>query len=60
MNTPGTFIGYLSLKSELVKFMPTLGFRRVGAWLCVFVFLKRVNISVARERVCVWCTGGAL
>lgn len=60
MNTPGTFIGYLSLKSELVKFMPMLGFRRVGARLCVFVFLKRVNISVAYVRVCMWCTGGAL
>lgn len=60
MNTPGTFIGYLSLKSELVKFMPTLGFRRVGARLCVFVFLKRVNICVAYVPVCMWCTGGAL
>lgn len=40
MNTPGTFIGYLSFKSQLEKFMPTLGFRRVGAWRCVFVCLR--------------------
>ncbi len=29
--------------------MPTLGFRRVGAWLCVCVF-RRVNINMC---VCV-------
>lgn len=45
MNTTGTFIGYLSFRSQLEKFMPTLGVRRVGAglWVCMF---KIVNINM--------------
>ena len=57
MNTPGTFIGYLSFKSQLEKFMPTLGVWRVGACVYVCVF-RRVNINMcvcARRHVCMWC-----